>query len=45
MFRMVSLSIEPLKAFGTGGFTLGGRLSAWVSAATESDYSALAVNV
>ena len=42
---MVLLSIEPLKAFGTGGLTPVGRILAWASAATKSAYSALAVSI
>ena len=42
---MVLPSIKPLKASGTGGLTLGARLLAWVAAATDSAYSALAVNI
>ena len=42
---MVSPSIEPLKASGIGGLTPGGRLLAWAAVATDSAYSALAVNI
>ena len=42
---MVSPSIKPLKASVTRGLTPGGRLSAWAAAATNSAYSAPAVNV
>ena len=42
---MVSESIEPLKAYATEGLTPGVRLLAWAGAATDSDYSVLAVNI
>ena len=42
---MLLLSIEPLKASGTKGFKPGGRLSAWPAPATDSAYSALAVDI
>ena len=42
---MVLPSIEPLKTFGTGGLTPARRLSSWAATATESAYSALAVNI
>ena len=42
---MVLPSIERLKASGTGGLTLGGRLWAWAAAAVDLDYSTLVVNI
>ena len=44
-FRIVLLSIEPLKASGTVGLTPSGRVSAWLAAATDSTYSVLAVGI
>ena len=38
-------SIEPLKAYGTGGLTPGGRLLTWDTEATDLTYSTLSVSV
>ena len=42
---MVLLSIKVLKASGIRGLTQGNRLSTWAIVATDSAYSALAVNI
>ena len=43
--RMVSSSIEPLKASVTRGLTLESRLTTWAVASIDSAYSALAVDI
>ena len=44
-FKKVLPSIEPLKASGTGGLTPGCGPSAWVTAATNSAYSAPEIKI
>ena len=43
--RMVLISIELLKAYGTIGLMPAGRLSAWATAGADSAYSLLVVNI
>ena len=44
-FKIVLLSIEPLKASETRDLTTGGRLLTWAAANMDSAYSALAINI